>query len=350
MPAGITDTDGFAYVGKPAWHGLGVKVEGEAMTSKEAIEAGELDWKVDTKEIYTRDNDGNLVTVTGKKAIYRVDTEEVFNIMGSRYTPAQNTEVFKLFDTIIGEGDAVFHTVGSVNGGRRVWILAKFPSGTKLDNGDELDKYLLLHNSHDGSSALKMQYTPVRVVCYNTLTAALNDKNVEANEKFYFKHTSSIINKANEARSALQLSNVYFDRFMEQANDLAEKEFDKQDMVALAMAVYNVGDRKYEDLKGTQSASIDNMVTLFSNGIGNKGETAWDAYNEITEFSDHHRPIGRSLLTLGQHDEMTRDSRLEKTWFGDGQKLRDRAFTILSENNFRDILHPQPVKAEELPW
>jgi phage/plasmid-like protein (TIGR03299 family) len=334
MPAGITNVDGFAYTGREAWHGLGVKVEGEAMTAQQAIEAASLDWEIGTKEVYVRTNDDQLTTISGKRAIYRKDTEEVFNVMGARYTPVQNTEAFNLFDAVIGTGEAVYHTVGSLNRGRRVWILAKFQDDAKLDNGDKMEKYLLLSNTHDGTSALRMQFTPIRVVCQNTLSCALSG---QTGGKFYFRHTLNVINKATEAREFLGLTNTYFERFMTQANELAQKEFDKKDMVALALKAYDA-DKKVEDLRGVASVSVDSMISLFSNGTGNKGETAWDAFNAVTEFSDHVRPMGRTMATLGQNDELTRDYRLDKTWFGDGQEMRQRAWDILNSENYKEIL------------
>ena len=144
------------------------------MTAAQAIEAASLDWEVVSEPVYRPSGpyaDGvgpGWKLIEGKRAIVRQDTDEVFGIMSAGYTPVQNTAAFDLIDAIVGSGDAAFHTVGSLFGGRRVWMLCKLPGDYRLDNGEKLESFILLDNSHDGTAALRMRLTSVRVVCSNT--------------------------------------------------------------------------------------------------------------------------------------------------------------------------------------
>ena len=130
MPAGITETDGMAYVGRVPWHGLGTKVEGRAMTAKQAIEAANMDWAVATHQVFVEiphadGLGGYYVKADGKMATFREDTGTILGIVGNRYHAIQNTEAFSAFDAIVGAGDAIYQTVGTLWGGKKMWILAK---------------------------------------------------------------------------------------------------------------------------------------------------------------------------------------------------------------------------------
>ena len=196
MPAGITETDGMAYVGRVPWHALGTKVEGDAMTAKEAIEAANMDWEVKLQPIYVQTPQ---LTIPEHRAAVRQDTQTVLGIVGNRYHVIQNTEAFSAFDAIVGAGDAIYQTVGTLWGGKKMWILAKLTAGRyTLDNGDALESYILLDNSHDGTTALRMRLTQVRVVCSNTLSMATGKR-----ASFYARHTAGINSKISQERELL---------------------------------------------------------------------------------------------------------------------------------------------------
>jgi phage/plasmid-like protein (TIGR03299 family) len=140
MPAGITGSDGMMYTGAIPWHGLGVKLDNPA-TAEEAIKAAELDWEVETRSVYqyaisdTRQFYSHL-EIPNKNAIVRKDTNEAFAIMSNGYEPVQNKDAFGFFDSVIGQGEAIYHTAGSLYGGRKVWILAKLPDDIVVSNQD----------------------------------------------------------------------------------------------------------------------------------------------------------------------------------------------------------------------
>lgn len=329
MPAGITVTDAMAYVGRKPWHNLGTHVEGEAMTALQAMEAANLNWEVQTQPVYAELNQygsQSMTEIPDKKAVVRMDTQTVFTVVGNQYTPIQNSESFGFFDELVGDGDAVYHTVGSLFGGKKVWILAKINGSYKLDNGEDLESFILLDNSHDGSTSFKMRLTPVRVVCSNTLAVA-----TASTASFTSRHTSGIKTKVSEARDLLGLNAVYMERFMEQCNEIASEAWDREYMNKLSYKLIapDWSKEKGPNLSGTRQAAIQSMNSLYSNGVGNKGETRWDAFNAVTEFVDYHKG-GRALDSFGATDEVTVSNRLSSAWFWDSAKMRDRAFDILS--------------------
>ena len=176
MPANITVNNGVAEMmtadGRDAWHGLGARLS-QVATAQEAIEAANMGWEVGMREVFIQTPSGQFMEVTDKKAVTRLDNGKVFGIFSNQYTPLQNRDAFTFFDSVVGAGEAIYHTAGTLAGGSRIWILAKLPGDLKLSDTDVLERYILLANSHDGSLAVTMKPTTVRVVCNNTLSVAL---------------------------------------------------------------------------------------------------------------------------------------------------------------------------------
>jgi phage/plasmid-like protein (TIGR03299 family) len=182
MPAEIANIQGrpaIAYYGEPPWHGLGKALQKPA-TAAEAIAAAQLAWDVTKVPLHIHQC-GEFKGVPKRYGIVRADLfarnepAPLLGIVGAAYTPLQNRDAFAWFDPIVGEQAAIYHTAGALGGGERVWILAKLPGDMQVIGDDIAHKFLLLSNSHDGSSAVHVKFTPVRVVCQNTLTMALRD-------------------------------------------------------------------------------------------------------------------------------------------------------------------------------
>ena len=328
MPAEITNTNGrdeMFYTGKPPWHGLGTKLEGPA-TAAEAIAAASLDWTVEMVPVYL---DGG-VEIPGKKAVVRGDTGLVMNVMSDRYTPLQNVDAFAFFDAVVGAGEAIYHTAGSLQGGRKVWALAKLPGDIKVTGDDVLEKYILLANSHDGSLAVTMQLTAVRVVCANTMSVALG-----SGQKFRALHTPNVISKANEAREFLGLTEVYFENLMAGVNRLVETKMNKAKVDEMVFKVFGLDETKaIAEQHFLPRHAAETVKELFHTGIGNdlkgvKG-TAWAAYNAVTEYIDHVRPQGVRLDTARSTAGELGSKRLESAWFGNGAKIKQSAWDILT--------------------
>jgi phage/plasmid-like protein (TIGR03299 family) len=181
MPENISQRDGQAavmVVGEPAWHRLGTILSKPA-TAKEAIQSAHLGWEVIKQPLFAGEAEHHRIA--GHFAIVRDDDwsrkkATVLGIVGESYTPVQNREAFAFFDPIVGDEAAVYHTAGALGDGQRVWILAKLPEDIRVIGDDITQKYLLLSNSHDGNSAVQIKFTPIRVVCQNTLTMALSQR------------------------------------------------------------------------------------------------------------------------------------------------------------------------------
>lgn len=342
MSAGITTRDGMMYVGETPWHGLGTKLA-EVATSAEAIAAANMGWRVIQTPVYTAlpapvrpegappefvSIEPRMVKVEGQLALVREDTREVFAIMSDGYTPVQNTEAFEFFDALAGAGEAIYHTAGSLKGGRRVWILAKLPGDLKISDTDVLEKYILLVNSHDGSRAFTVMQTPIRVVCRNTMNVALSGNETH----FKAKHTSGIMRRVNDARELLGLSEAYFEMFMRGVERLVDARMTEGEMHDFSRKVLGVDPlAKAEDIKEPATSALLALPELFVAGQGNGGENAWDAFNAVTEYVDHVRPIGRSVATFANRAVEIQDKRLDAAWFGTGKMLKQGAWDLLQD-------------------
>ena len=197
------------YVGEEPWHGLGTKLESPA-SAAEAIEAAKLDWEVKKVPLYAGSG-RRRVALKNRFAVVRKDLWgkkqcEALGVVGSQYTPLQNREAFSFFDPIVGEKAAVYHTAGVLGDGKRIWILAKLPEDIRVINDDITHKFLLLSNSHDGTSAVQVKFTPIRVVCQNTLTIALNK-----GPTVWVVHTQNIHERLREAERLLGIVKEGFD-------------------------------------------------------------------------------------------------------------------------------------------
>lgn len=176
------------YVREKPWHGLGTMVA-EAPDSAAALRLAGLDWNVVQKDIMTVDGSG---AIPGFKANVRDTDGSVLGIVTDRYRVVQNAEAFSFTDELLGEG-VRYETAGSLQGGRRTWVLARLPH-QYIINGEEITPYLVFMNAHDGSGAIKATMTPIRVVCQNTLNLALST----AKRSWSFNHTGDISGKEKE--------------------------------------------------------------------------------------------------------------------------------------------------------
>jgi phage/plasmid-like protein (TIGR03299 family) len=164
-------THSFVSHSEKAWHGLGQTVQ-NAMTAAEAIELANLDYEVGKTTIHaaiagapaTEDSPEHLVKIEDKFATYRVDNKVALGIVGGRYEIVQNRDAFGFFDAIIDSGEAIFETAGALGKGERIFVTAKLPEDM-LVGGEECNKYIILTNSHDGTSSIIAGFTSVRVVC-----------------------------------------------------------------------------------------------------------------------------------------------------------------------------------------
>ena len=315
MPANITVNNGVAEMmtaaGRDAWHGLGARLS-QVATAQEAIEAANMGWEVGMREVFIQTPSGQFIEVTDKKAVTRMDNGKVFGVFSNQYTPLQNRDAFTFFDSVVGAGEAIYHTAGTLAGGSRIWILAKLPGDLKLSDTDVLERYILLANSHDGSLAVTMKPTTVRVVCNNTLSVALGG---ETNKLFRAVHTSSVMQRVNQARETLGLQEAYFANVMRGIERLADERMTQAAANEFLVELFGQEENP-EAISTRMQNQIDTVGNLFVKGTGNHGVNRWDMLNAVTEFVDHKRT----------KDD---DKRLDAAWFGGGKDLKQKAWNLL---------------------
>lgn len=322
MAHNINEGKRMMYVGQKPWHGLGTELDKPA-TSKEAIEAAQLDYPLELQEIYC--NNGK--EIKGRKAVVRTDNGSPLGIVSDRYKVIQNVDAFSFFDVVVGEKLAIYNTAGALGDGERIWILAKLPDQLILTKEDVVDKYLLLVNTHDGTGALKMFFTPVRVVCQNTLTMSMSRSAMA--EGISIRHTGEIKNKIEEARRVLGLASQFYADFDQQAARLVEyKMKPKQAEEFFTGLVFVKKNGKERDKDSTRLMNKRNeLLTLFESGKGNAlpqvKHSAWAALNAVTEWVDHHKGV------RGEKEEGNR--RLDNIWLGNGANFKRRAFDEVLE-------------------
>lgn len=299
------------YYGEKPWHGFGKRVD-NVLTSAEAIEAAGLNWSVEKQPVFLE----NGVKVPSAFANVRSDNGKVLGMVGDQYTVLQNATAFSLADAIVGEKAAMYHTAGSLGEGQRVWMLLKMPGVIRTIGDDVTEKYLLVGNGHDGSFALHILFTPIRVVCQNTLNAAVS----QATNKVTIRHTESLKEKVNvkELRRNLGLAAEYFDLFETMSQRLVATKFSSADLKKFAQSTGVIPTEKEGDKLSTRASNImDEISALFEAGKGTeiagvKG-TAWAAYNAITEYVDHAR--GNDA-----------DTRANSLLYGSGARIKQAAW------------------------
>ena len=301
------------YAGLVPWHGLGTPVSTE-VTASDAIKFAGLSWRVDLQPVFAG---AGLVQsqVDGVKATVRSTDQRALGVVGDRYVPVQNEDAFAFFDSVVGESQAIYHTAGSLDGGRRVWVLAKLPGEVRLSQDDVTEKYLLLMNSHDGSTALRMLFTPVRVVCQNTLNLALRRG---AAEGIAIRHTASATTRIDEARRALGLAHAYYADFEAEAARLMATPYADMQMRILVGKLFPA---EPDELSTRTQHHRQKVLDLFESGKGHEHirGTAWAALNAVAEFADHHRS------TRTRPGDNRDEKRLSSIWLGSAATLKRAA-------------------------
>jgi len=305
------------YTGEVPWHHLGTKLDHPA-TAREAIEAAGLSYLVELKSLKT--NDGQEVST--RKATVRTDTNQVLGIVGNGYVPCQNSQCFGFLDSIVADGGLRYHTAGALGKGEKVWMLAKLPGNIRVKNSDDIvDKFLLLSSSHDGSAALRVYFTPIRVVCQNTL--ALAERRSQG-QGVSILHKGDLQTKIKEAQEILGLATRFYDDAEERINRLASYYPTPSQLSTYFKEIYPDPEEGKDNTRATNIRQ--ELHRLFEEGIGHDApdikHSSWMAFNAVTEFVDHIRP-GR-----GTNDVDRASRRLDSIWFGSGARLKEKAWDL----------------------
>lgn len=273
----------FSVREKP-WHGLGTIVK-EAPDSREALRLAGLDWEVVQSPIFTTHG-----KVEGFKANVRSTDRQVLGVVTDRYKVVQNTEAFAFTDSLLGEG-VQYETAGALMGGRKVWILARLPREFIIA-GERISPYLVFSNTHDGSGAVRVAVTPIRVCCNNTLNLALST----AQRSFSMIHTGDIRGKIHEAKQTLFMADQYMEDLGREFERLRKQKLSDQQV------------REYIDLllpieKGASHVTVKNVRKLRNDmamryfdapDLKDLGNNAYRFINAASDFATHAEPIRRT--------------------------------------------------------
>lgn len=297
------------FVGQTPWHGLGTKLDAPP-TVEEGIRAAGLDWQVGLKPLVTTDG-----IAVDHRATYRISDGKIFGVVGPGYTPLQNTESFSWFQPLISSGEVSLHTAGSLQEGRKVWVLAKINQpALEIADGDTVERFVLLSNSHDGTRAVRAGFTPIRVVCANTLRLA-HDAGSDENKLVKILHTKNVTTALDTLRETMLIANSRFEASAEQYRKLARFSVSKNDLRKYVKIVLGVEKEDEKDLPAQTMNKIREILVLAEKGRGNDGKTLWSGYNGVTEY-------------LGTGYGRTQEGRLDALWFGQNVALSQKALDV----------------------
>ena len=326
MPANINS---ICYYGEKPWHGIGTELDRPA-TAAEAIKAAKLDWEVQAIPIYAGVPDINdnskvaeFIPVENTRATIRMDTKSALGVVGRLYTPIQNVAAFSFFDGVVGQGKALYEVCGALGQGETIWLLAKMPGEIRILRTDDIvQKYLLLTNSHNGKSTMRMFFTGIRVVCANTLISANREVEQNGGNVVRIKHLPGVYEKVEAAKVILGLVDKTYGELQEAYDRLARYQVDDKWLTNYVKELVPAQD---EEEVSTRTTNVRNgILSRFeseSNSLPGIKGSSWAAYNSATEFTDHY-----SIYSKEKKNNTT--SRFASIFIGRGAEFKRRAFDI----------------------
>lgn len=297
-----TGQHSFFSVKEKAWHGLGQIVE-QYPTSAEALKFSGLDYEVVKEDIYTTsyNADGQAMDFTKRVkthfATIRKDTGDVLGVVGKDYEIVQNRDAFAFFDAIVGGDGIQYETAGALGNGERVFITAKLPGYIKVGREDVIEQYLFLTTSHDGYGSITAAFTPVRVVCQNTLNAALRNKS----NCIKIRHTANVKDRLEQAHKLMGITNTLSEQLESIFNRWTKVHITDPEVKKLIQQAMCPNKEVYNNL---QAGKDDELSTAFKNICDNAfayamsnptqtmdttAGTLFGAYNSVTGYFQNVR-------------------------------------------------------------
>ena len=305
-----------AYAGELPWHGLGVPVSND-LTPAQMMQKAGVDWTVQECESFV-DFNGERIS-TGQKALVRSTDGRVLTNVGKDWNPVQNEQAFEFFSEYVFAGDMEMHTAGSLKDGQMVWALAKVKDSFDLFGGDQVESYLLFSNPHQYGKSIDVRFTPIRVVCNNTLSLSLSmqaERQVKVGHRVEFN--------PGEVKEALGIASEKLATYREMAEYLGSKRFSMDKLIEYYNTVYpRTSDKRVQDKKlsvDTLSRNAKQCLDVLETQPGAKFAEGswWQAYNSVTFVTDHVQ--GRNA-----------DNRLYSSWFGGNQTRKKNALETAIE-------------------
>lgn len=299
------------YTRTKPWHGLGVQAQ-EAPESKDALRLAGLDWKVYQREVYTDSG----IKIEGYRANVRNTDNKVLGVVTERYKIVQNEEAFSFTDALLGEG-VRYETAGSLQEGKKVWLLARLPK-EYIVSGEQISPYLVFSNSHDGSAAVRVAVTPIRVVCNNTLNLALST----AKRSWAMVHTGNIKGKIHEAQETLFMAETYMGKLGKEIEELKRQRITERQvkeyieiLLPLEKTTSLTATKNVKKLRDDLRARYYDAPDLQDVG----GNNAYRFINAVSDFATHNEPLRRTANY--------KENLFMRTM--DGNPMIDRAYQIL---------------------
>jgi phage/plasmid-like protein (TIGR03299 family) len=313
------------YVGEVPWHGLGTRVD-PGMKPEDMMREAGLDWEVEKREIYFKDNDGNLVKCPKKRALIRGMDEMFLDVVTKDWNEFQNLTVFRFFNKYAEAGGIDMETVGSLKKGKIIWGLAKVNDSFDLFGGkDQVDSYLLLSNPHHYGRGVDIRFTPIRVVCNNTLSMSLSG---EASLGISLNHRSEFDEE--KVHAALNEAHEKLHTYKEMAEFLANRRYSQDTVFEYFNRVFpktsnviSFNEMMERFKKGEMDVTSRNareaMEVLNTQPGAEYGEGSfWQAYNAVTYMTNHR--VGHNP-----------DTRLQSVWFGQNKNRNIDALGVALE-------------------
>lgn len=327
-----TNKDAFFSVKEKAWHGLGQIVE-DYPNSAEAMKFAGLDYEVQKQKLFTSsyDETGILTSENSNEikshfATMRADTNQILGIVGSKYEIVQNVTAFTFFDSLVKDGSIKYETAGALGNGERIFITAKMPDVLKIGKKDEIEKYIFLTTSHDGSGSIMAAFTPIRIVCNNTLNMALRNHS----NAVYIKHTANAEEKLHQAARIMAISETTGEQLEQLFNKWAKirvTDAELKKLIALAMCpnkeLFTAIAANKEVQLSTQFENVLSDVyeyaqTSPTQQMPTTQNTIFGAYNAITGYYQNAK------------DYKSQSSKVSSIMFGTGLERTKKAFEICS--------------------
>ena len=298
------------YVRVAPWHGLGVRVE-SALSSQDALIQSGLDWKVVQRPIMTNVYD----PIPGYKANIRDTDNRILGVVTDRYKVVQNAEAFAFTDALLGEG-IKYETAGSLQDGKKIWILAKLPDKYIIE-GEQIDPYLVFSSSHDGNGAIKVAMTPIRVVCQNTLNVALSS----AKRMWSTIHVGDLAAKMDEAHNTLLLAEKYMGKLGTEVSKLSKiKLSDAKVMEYIDMLLPMDEQPSDTHRKNIRRIQEDLKIRYFdAPDLEHVGKNAYRFLCAVSDFATHAKPLRETANY--------RENMFAKTM--EGNPLIDKAYEMV---------------------
>lgn len=299
-----------AYAGETPWHRLGTKVSNDLTTDQMMAAAG-LDWTVSKVPAFATINEKQVNI--GHSALVRDRDHKVLDVVSNDWNPVQNQEAFDFFNEFVMAGDMEMHTAGSLKGGQIVWGLAKVKDSFELFHGDRVDSYMLFSNFHKYGFSTDIRFTPVRVVCNNTLTLSLNS-NVDRMAKISHRKVFD----AENIKQMMGIATDKLEKYKEMAGFLGSKQAKGEDLIEYFKRVFPVTGKA--DAKKEVSKNASTALSILPTQPGHEYAEGswWQAFNASTFVVDH---------LMGRSD----DNRMSSAWFGQGRNIKTNALELAVE-------------------